>query len=348
MANQSKNLLLSLHRWAVRQDENFTTEALVFVLNHLLLHEPKAARSLLERMTDGFLNVGELGIDRIRIATQTTIAEGRPDIEISAPGHRIYIEVKVDAALEATQLERYRQGLASSGVPNTQLILLSRYPMSATNSAQPDRTLRWYQVSAMLEDEMRSRVKNPKSGYLIQQFVEFLQARNMSSRRVASAVSQGLWDYLDREGGLLFMNKRIRRPGELLKDEALIPLYNLLIMMGEALKMEKIQPKLQFDSGRHNGGWIGYNLERMRFWLFVYVSDPDTVIFDTGGRSVVDPERFDGKSGELLQNERLVWRNRLNLVAPEIKFYSQSREQQNHILKDFVHSSYQIAQLLVA
>lgn len=221
MANQNDNLLLGLHRWAARQDENYTTEALVFVLNHLLLHEPGSARSILERITDGFLKVGDLGINRIRITTQTTIAEGRPDIEISAPEHLIYIEVKVDAALEATQLERYRRGLAGSGVTNTQLILLSRYAISAKSSEQPDRSLRWYQVSAMLEDELRSGLKDPASGYLVRQFVEFLQARNMSSRRAASAVSQGLWEYLDREGALLFMQKRIRRPGELLKDEAL-------------------------------------------------------------------------------------------------------------------------------
>ncbi len=42
MAPPVNNLFLRLHKWASRQDENFLTESLVLVLDHLLVLAPAA------------------------------------------------------------------------------------------------------------------------------------------------------------------------------------------------------------------------------------------------------------------------------------------------------------------
>ena len=57
MVTQDNNLLVNLHKWASKQDENFTTEAFVFLLNYLLDHEPEIAVNVLRKMTDGFLSL---------------------------------------------------------------------------------------------------------------------------------------------------------------------------------------------------------------------------------------------------------------------------------------------------
>ena len=41
MASPSNNLFLRLHKWAVRQDENFLTESLAVVLEQLLVLAPE-------------------------------------------------------------------------------------------------------------------------------------------------------------------------------------------------------------------------------------------------------------------------------------------------------------------
>ncbi len=75
------NLFSNLSKWAIRQNENFTTEILVFLLNHLRINEPSIAVKILDLMTNGFLSdINDP--QQIQINTQIVIDEGRPDIEI--------------------------------------------------------------------------------------------------------------------------------------------------------------------------------------------------------------------------------------------------------------------------
>ena len=132
------NLFSNLNRWAIRQNENFTTESLVLILKRLLLERPDIACSLLKDLTDGFLDLSEEQAKRTGIQTQTTIDEGKPDIEITVDNYLVYIEVKIDSELGEDQLTRYRHALESAENKRSFLVFLSRYPLTSTNNGTPD------------------------------------------------------------------------------------------------------------------------------------------------------------------------------------------------------------------
>ena len=52
MAAFQNNLLVRLHKWAFRQDENFLTETFAYVLEYLCEHEPEAASDIIFRLTN--------------------------------------------------------------------------------------------------------------------------------------------------------------------------------------------------------------------------------------------------------------------------------------------------------
>jgi hypothetical protein len=58
MANGDDNLLLRLHRWASRQDENFTTECFAHLLQYLLKNQPAIAFRILDNLTNRKVNCG--------------------------------------------------------------------------------------------------------------------------------------------------------------------------------------------------------------------------------------------------------------------------------------------------
>ena len=103
LRNQSNNLLINLHRWAFKQDENFTTESFVHLLNHLLKVAPQTAIPILRKLTDNFLRLDVSEIANVQIITQAITDLGRPDIEISVRNYLGYIEVKVESEINENQ-----------------------------------------------------------------------------------------------------------------------------------------------------------------------------------------------------------------------------------------------------
>ena len=57
MASPANNVFLRLHKWAWRQDENFLTESLAVVLEHLLVLAPAVGVRLVARLTGGFIDL---------------------------------------------------------------------------------------------------------------------------------------------------------------------------------------------------------------------------------------------------------------------------------------------------
>lgn len=70
------NLFANLRRWAIGQDENFITEALGYLLRQLLAKEPEAAVEILQRITNGKLQVTTDKLDSVNIRTQLTTEAG--------------------------------------------------------------------------------------------------------------------------------------------------------------------------------------------------------------------------------------------------------------------------------
>ena len=76
------NLLVRLHKWASRQDENFLTEAFVHLLQHLPAYEAEAGVRLIGRLTNGVIAESADHAKAIEIRPQVVSGEGTPDISI--------------------------------------------------------------------------------------------------------------------------------------------------------------------------------------------------------------------------------------------------------------------------
>jgi hypothetical protein len=343
IADAKDNLFDNLSHWAIRQNENFTTEALVYLLNNLISDEPKVACNLLMNLTDGFLKLNKNQIKQLTIRTQTVVEESRPDIELQIDEYLIYIEVKIDSELGKDQLTRYRKILNNSGAKLTQLIFLSRYPLTGEKDGKPDVAVRWYQIADWLIEELKNNNVNEISLFLMKQFCGYLKAQNMTLSKVKSAVSEGLNSYRERFGDVAQKLKRVRSFEIYDQDKDLKPLANLLRLMREALISIKIKPRL--ESGQNKGGWAGFVFNEIDYCFFIPYAQPENIVFETVNLDI-NPDKFDGELGNLWQEGKKVrWKTELNLA--EINFFSKDKKSQLNIIEEFLKQSYKYSKLIM-
>ncbi len=186
------NLLLALHGFAQQQNENFTSQAFVHLLRHLLTHESKAAVSVLKSLTGAWLRLDEDASEEVRIATQVRSPDGQPDIEILLPGQFVIVEVKVDADISRGQLTSYRKILQESGCARTRLVLLTRFATDfKLGEEEPDYAVRWYEVADWLERAAHA-AKKETSTFLCRQFLGFLGGRGLTMEQVGWELVPGI------------------------------------------------------------------------------------------------------------------------------------------------------------
>ena len=342
------NLLVSLYKYAGRQGENFTTEAFVHLLEHMVVYQPTAAGRILSCLTGDQLVLSKFDPKTVRFTTQDITENGTPDVRIDAPGYLGYIEVKLGAALGKNQLSNYRKRLKNSGIAQTSLTLLTRYPYEIPQGEEPDVAIRWFQVAQWLENELASGILDSVSRYLAQQFLGFLEALNITIHQVHSGISEGLRAFLANNGDFFTNGTRYRNPGKLLESPELLPLYQLMYLLGEAAVGVKDHDgknfQVRFDSGQHNGGWIGYNLNKMDYFIQVSVSQPEKLIFNTYRRPF-DPALWDGAVGRYRRDRSPNrWENVLDLAAPEPGFFDLEKTQQFDLIQKFVQDSIEAAE----
>jgi hypothetical protein len=347
-SQKTNNLLINLHRWAFRQDENFTTESFVHLLNHLLIDEPKIAIKILRKLTGDLLKLKVPDIANVKIITQPITKSGKPDIEISVDNYLIYIEVKVESEIDANQLKRYRNVLKGSKGKKTKLIVLSKYPLSSDLNVKPDLAVRWFQVGDWLVKEVRSENIKPLSKFFIQQFHGFLDKQNMVLKKVSSPISDSLNSYQKKVGDLAKPLGNMRSMKRLDEIQELSPVRELMGLMGDALESLKKIHTIRFLSGQHKGGWIGFSLNKMDYFFALYYENPGAIAFRTY-LVKIDESKFDEKIGKIwFEEKRWRWMNELNLVSDDIDFFSQTKESQLRILKDFLKRSYSYLQKIKA
>src|SRR5947209_10065165 len=154
MVDPQSNLLVRLHKWAHRQDENFLTESFAYVLQYLIEEEPQAASGLFRSLTDGFLNLQPVEVRAVTVRTQIVTGEGTPDLALRSADRLAFIEVKSESAASSAQLEKYRKLLDESGVLHTRLVLLTRHLVDLDPANLVGvHCVRWYQVADWLEAE---------------------------------------------------------------------------------------------------------------------------------------------------------------------------------------------------
>jgi hypothetical protein len=330
------NLFVHLNRWAFRQNENFITEALVYLLKFLLHEEPYIASKLLNYLTGGFLTIRPEDSKNVKVKTQTIIDEGIPDIEIKFDDYLIYIEAKVDSELGINQLSNYRKVLENSGVKNTRLIFLSRYPLSSSENGTPDKAIRWYQIADWIKSISRQNKPTEISQFLIRQFIGLLDDQNMVLSKVRSEISSGLNSYMQRTGDVASSLQRMRNFSKLDSIPDLKPLSDLLKLMKEAFGVIKVKPRL--ESGKTKGGWAGFVFKELAYCFCIYYAQPEIVVFETVYLKI-DTQKFDGSFGKLWEERKNIrWKAELDLSEED--FFTKRKHDQLNVLETFLLKSY--------
>jgi hypothetical protein len=300
MASPANNLFLRLHKWALRQDENFLTESLAVVLEQLLVLAPAVGTHLVGRLTGGFIEVPPEDASAIDLRTQVEAGQGRPDLEIRIPKKLVWVEVKAESELRAGQLEGYRVLLGKCGVDQTRLVLLTRYPeVFQPGDARPDLEIRWFEFAEWLESELpASEAAGEVAGFLTRQFLDFLGARSMTLAQVGKYMPEGVR-----------------------------ALSNLMNMLNEAAAACKVSVKKK-------AGWdyIGLDLDGRKYRVAVAFSEPEKLWFGTPRR--IDPDAA-ANLGWVPDRDGWWWVG-VELDSESVHFFSRSKVSQMEWLEDFL------------
>ena len=120
----------------------------------------------------------------------------RPDLVLSDPERLVYVEIKHDSPLGDRQLETYWDLLQEKSRALTRLCLLTRSRASAHDTTLArDRFnhVCWHEVHRQLHG---AQVDEPASAYLRDAFIELLELKRMSLKRVG-------WEYIAGVPGLI-------------------------------------------------------------------------------------------------------------------------------------------------
>lgn len=315
MVSPANNLFLRLHKWASRQDENFLTEALAVVLEQLLVLAPAIGTRLVSRLTGGFLDLPAEDASAIEVRTQVEAVQGRPDLEFRSPHRLAWVEVKVESELRTGQLAGYRVLLDESGIDQTRLVLLTRYPETfGPEDTLPDVTVRWFEVADWLESELPAAVEAGEvASFLVEQFLGFLEARGMTLAQVGKFMPEGL--------------------------RALSNLMNMLVEAAGACGV----------SVKKLPGWneFGVYLDGRKYWVGVNLTEPEYLGFTTC-YCKIDPQKAANLGvGELGEESwvpgRHRWERWVELDSESVHFFARSKVSQMQWLEEFLRECLALA-----
>ena len=304
----NENIFSALAKYNSATDENYLTEAFVFLVNHLLAEEQTIG---LEVLTQLCVNNDEFSFEtneNISVSTQEATKQGTPDIKISSLNKRIYVEVKHDSPVDPDQLKRYKSDLESWSAAIKRLILLTRFPVDfSEHRGIPDKHVRWFEVYNWLSNA-RTKVKDPISIYLIDSFKSFLEAKQMSIQKVS-------WEYING-----------------------IPAFNNLINMIE-VAIQGASLRVQQKSA----GWDrkGFYVESTEFLCSIHYNNPLVVTFELTDKRNYNKELVDEPSYEVREGRERLW---FRLPLEKIHFFSLTKDEQLEEITKFVRASYAEAQ----
>jgi len=250
----SENLFIRLHHWASRQDENFTTEAFVYLLKHLQSSEESSFVNIISNLSGNLISPSTDKAQEIKISSQKHIENTIQDIQVQTPNKLIFIEIKLGSPIERKQVSTYLDLLKNSQyqTENTRLVCLTRSPISSdiTEGALP---IRWHQVAKWLEQELTSII-NENSRFLLSSFIEFLTSRKATLTKVSSPISKRLSEYRNATGEKSVLHKRFRSLDKLLGADELKPLHDFMLLLFESLKAIVGERAIKFDSTNDKSG----------------------------------------------------------------------------------------------
>jgi hypothetical protein len=303
------NLFSDLSKHLSERHEDFLTNSFVYLLNYLLENEKPLGIGLLN-FTCGKNSQSAFSEDEeVVITTQKSTSEGTPDIQIKSIDKCIYIEVKHDSGLGLRQIERYRKALENEHVSVKKIVLLTKFGLDFEESNQegvPDKHIRWYQIHRYLEE---LKPKREICKYLIDQFTEFLEGKQMAIQKVE-------WEYTNG----------IRAFG------------NLIDMIGAAadeLGIKKYSKSVGWD-------YKGYYLQNKMELCAVWYSDPDSVYYQLINIPKYAPQNKDFRY-DFYEEDNSIY---FELSLEDSHFFALRKEEQLDILKKFISACHAEAKRL--
>jgi len=305
------NIFSALAKYNSASDENYLTESFVFVINTLLQQERPIGIEILTQLCVKN-NEFSFGMDEvISVSTQEVTEQGTPDIKISSPDKLIYIEVKHDSPLGPNQLARYKKALDSSSVTIKHVILLTRFAIDFEEQGKrPYKHVRWFEVYNWLANA-KDKAQNPVSGYLIDSFNSFLEAKQMSMQKVG-------WEYIN---GVPALN-------------------NLMNMIEMAIQSVGIPFYAAYPRA---AGWNfrGFWLEDRRFWCGIHFSNPSVVTFELIDKKKFNTKIIESPSYSMKEGRERIW---FRFPLEDSPFFSLEKDEQLEEITRFVSKSYAEAQ----
>ncbi len=307
----SENIFSALAKYSSATEENYLTEAFVFVINTLLRREHLIGIDILSQIC---VKNNEFCFDTdemISVSTQEVTEQGTPDIKVCSPNKLIYIEVKHDSPLGYRQLERYKEALESSTATIKYVVLLTRYTIDFEEfEEKPYKHIRWFEIYNWLASA-KDKTEDSVSGYLIEQFISFLEAKQMSMQKVG-------WEYIN---GVAALN-------------------NLVNMIEVAINASDIR---FYPGYPRAAGWDfkGFWMGDKQFWCGIHYNNPLVITFE-----LVDKQNFNQKqvtttNYELREGKERLW---FRLPLEDIHFFSLDKDKQVEAITNFVKTAYKEAQ----
>jgi len=301
-----ENIFSALAKYNSATDENYLTEAFVFVLKHLLEKERSIGIKILTNLC---VNNNEFSFDAnedISITTQVSTEQGTPDIEITSPDKLIYIEVKHESDLGTRQISRYKKALDASQKPVRCVILLSRFVVDFEENERPYKCVHWHKICDLFQNTI-ARAKEPVSGYLIDAFKSFLEAKGMIIKQV----------------GLEYVN-------------GMHALNSLMNMIESAIEASGIR---FFQDYPRSAGWEfkGYWMEEKQYWCGVHFNNPTVLTFELADKGRFNQKNIEKTGYELKEGKERLW---FRLPLEEINFFSLDKDKQLEEITKFVKAAY--------
>ena len=272
------NQLIALRRWCSQQDENFTTDALCTILQHLIDEAPTLAAELISHLSGGQVSLDSHEVGELQLETQRQweLPDSRgpaiPDIVIESPTLLFLIEVKVGSPVSRGQLEDYLQVL---GCDTRQTKRLSLLALTAKDQDLPEgvHLARWFDLSEevrALKTKGAFEQVGPVTAYLAEQFEEFLIHQRLALSPARSEISKRMRDFEKRIGQNLVFDVRANL-ARVKSEPELLPLWNLLDLMRQAWLEKYPDDTLRYVTGITAGGWFGVECQWDAVFLYLLV-----------------------------------------------------------------------------
>ena len=337
------NLFVTLHHWASRQDENFTTEVFVYLLKYLQINEKNSFLRLVANLSGNLFEVNES--DEIEITTQVRNNEIIQDIQLQTSNKLVFVEVKLGSNLGRKQVATYLDFLKRSSykIENTLLVCLTRSPISGeiTDGAYP---IRWYQVARWFEEEIES-INNTTSKFLISSFLEFLAYQKSTLTQVSSPISEGVSKYRVTSGDNSIFHKRFKSLDKLLVADELKPLHDFMLLAFDALKAITDEKKIKFDSSNDASGEgnVMFNINNLEYFIWVEYDHPEVLKFSTYNR-VADKAEDNLILGRIVYDKKYKRFRWINDVAMPGNFVNLNRQEQLNLLTRIISENIKFAE----